>query len=164
MMKLSRLLLDTNVWLDYFMNDGPHIDAIERIIAEGLSERILLLYAPTSAKDLFYLLPRRLRAKDGENETSAASRRSAAWTCVERMMDIGAAAPLSQAECELARMMRPSFDDLEDNLVIAAAETAGADYVITSDRRLLAAAPEACITPERAIDLLGISRTGAFAR
>ena len=41
---------------------------------------------------------------------------------------------------------------------IAAAETAKADYVVTSDRLFLQALPEACITPDRAVALLDIAK------
>ena len=43
-------------------------------------------------------------------------------------------------------------------LRIAAAETAKADYVVTSDRLFLQALPEACITPDRAVALLDIAK------
>ena len=156
MMKLSRLLLDTNVWLDYFLGEGPSLGAINLLIERGFEGSIALLYAPTSAKDLFYLIPRRLRTLD-EGEAEAATYQPAAWTCIERLMETAVAAPQSLAECELARMMRSACGDFEDNLILAAAETARADYVVTNDRRLLSSAPEACITPERAVALLSLA-------
>lgn len=158
LMKASRLLLDTNVWLDYFLDEGPSVDAITEIASAGFSGKTLLLYAPTTAKDLFYLIPRRLRALDANGESAASSYLPAAWACVDRMMEIAAAAPQSQAECELARMLRRTSSDFEDNLIVAAGETAQADYIVTNDKRLLSALPEACITPERAADLLSLAR------
>lgn len=158
-MRASRLLLDTNVWLDYFLGEGPSIQAIQKLIEAGVSGRTALLYAPTSAKDLFYLIPRRLLRSDSSSGAKPpASYRPAAWACVERMMELAVAAPLSYAECELARMLRTVFGDFEDNLIIAAAETAKADYVVTGDRQLLAAAPEACVTPDRALALVEFAR------
>lgn len=74
------------------------------------------------------------------------------------MMEVADAAPQSYAECELACLLRSNFDDFEDNLIIAAAETAKADYVVTSDRLFLQALPEACITPDRAVALLDIEK------
>jgi len=35
------------------------------------------------------------------------------------------------------RMMRNRYDDFEDNLVVAAANTANVDYIVTSDRKML---------------------------
>ncbi len=153
--KINTVLVDTNVWLDYFMGEGPELEAIKELVRLAHEGCLTLLYAPTTAKDLFYLIPRRLRRLVPEDNTSYAP---AAWGCIEKLMEIAVAAPLSFPECELARMLRKTFDDFEDNLVLAAAETAKADYVVTQDRAFLSAMPEVCITPSRALELLRISR------
>ena len=72
------------------------------------------------------------------------------------MTEIAAAAPLTLPECDLAWMLRTRHPDLEDNLIIAAAETCNADYVVSYDRDLLEHFSPACITPEQACNLLGI--------
>ena len=138
-MRASRLLLDTNVWFDYFMGEGRSLQAIQGLIEAGLDGRNgYPPYAPTSAKDLFYLIPRRLRSTDPTRRREAsASYRPAAWACVERMMELATAAPLSHAECELARMLRSTFGDFEDNLIVAAGETRKADDIVTNDKPLL---------------------------
>ena len=151
--KIRSVLLDTNVWLDYFMGEGPYLDDISQIIARADKGSVSLLYAPTTAKDLFYLIPRRLRRRGGDADATYAP---AAWACLNRMMEIAAAAPLSFPECELARMLRKDFPDFEDNLIIAAAETADADYIVTQDRAFIKQAPEVCITPARAIELMDL--------
>ena len=163
LMRASRLLLDTNVWVDYFHGVGPGVAAIEEIVSRGLKGKVHLLYAPTSAKDVFYLISRRLRQTDARGSSSSASFTAAASACVRRMMEVADAAPQSYAECELACLLRSNFDDFEDNLIIAAAETDKADYVVTSDRLFLQALPEACITPDRAVALLDIAKLGAGA-
>lgn len=151
--KVSSLLLDTNVWLDYFMGEGPNLTEICQLIARAEHGSLSLLYAPTTAKDLFYLIPRRLRMRGGDASTSYAP---AAWACLGRMMEIAAAAPLSFPECELARMLGKKFPDFEDNLIIATAETANASYIVTQDKAFLKQVPEACITPKRALELLDL--------
>lgn len=70
------------------------------------------------------------------------------------MLELATPAPLSAAECNLAAMMRNTFDDYEDNLLLASAETAECDLVVTRDRQLLSRFPEACVTPERAVELV----------
>ena len=40
--------------------------------------------------------------------------------------------------------------------IIASGETADVDYVVTSDRRMLEAMPEVCLTPARALDMIEI--------
>lgn len=155
--KPSRLLFDTNVWLDYFFCRSESIEAINKLIASSFDDELVLMYAPSSAKDLFYLIPRYLgRLEESGKECSAASRKAVAWACLEKMMELAVAAPQSFAECELARMLKGAHDDFEDNLIIAAAETAEVDYVVTEDGRLRAAMPEVCISPERAFELMSI--------
>ena len=51
-------------------------------------------------------------------------------------------------------MLRKKFPDFEGNLIIAAAETADVDYIVTQDKAFLAQVPEVCITPTRALELL----------
>ena len=151
---VSTLLLDTNVWLDYYLDSkgsgGRAAELIERCADRGIE----LLYAPTSAKDLFYLIPRRLRRMCPEGAGDSPSFLPVAWGCVSHMMELACAAPLSQAECGVARMMRGRFDDLEDNLLVASAGAAHADFVVTCDRRLLRRMPEACVSPARACELI----------
>lgn len=53
-------------------------------------------------------------------------------------------------------MLRTKHGDLEDNLVIAAAETCNADYVVSYDREMREHFSPTCITPEQANHLLGI--------
>lgn len=83
LMRASRLLLDTNVWLDYFLGVGPSLAAIEEIVSRGLKGKVHLLYAPTSAKDVFYLISRRLRQTDARGSRSSASFAAAAWRAFE---------------------------------------------------------------------------------
>lgn len=149
--KIKSLLIDTNVWLDYFLGEGPNLEAISKIISIGYTNDLMLLYTPTSAKDLFYLIPRRLKRSGGETGESYVL---VAWACVKRMMGLATAAPLTLGECELARMLGTKYPDFEDNLVLAAGETVKADYIVTQDKAFIAQLPEACITPARAVELL----------
>ena len=153
MIAAKRLLVDTNVWLDYYLQEGAFGEAT-RLVELAEAGKIDLLYAPTTAKDLFYILPRRLarRNVNGDN----ASFIPAAWACIEHMMQVATASPLSLAECEMARMLGKHMPDLEDNLIIASGDTADVDYVVTSDRRMLEVMPEVCLTPARALELIGI--------
>ena len=154
---IDTLLLDTNIWVDYFLNTGDGVPAIDRLLELGDSNRFTLCFAPTTAKDVFFILPRRLRLMDA-NGSSAQSYLPAAWACLDYILEHATCATLSLGECELARMMRGRFHDFEDNLIVAAANTANADYIVTSDRKMLERMPEACITPERALELLELQR------
>ena len=153
MIEAKRLLVDTNVWLDYYLQEGA-FDNVRRLVELAEAGKIDLLYAPTTAKDVFYILPRRL-ARRNVNGINA-SFGPAAWACVEHMMQVATASPLSMAECEMARMLGKRMPDLEDNLIIASGDTADVDFVVTGDRCMLETMPEVCLTPARALELIGI--------
>lgn len=152
MIKANRFLLDTNVWIDYFCGNDPD-GSIAGLLELSVRGAIDILYAPTSAKDVFYIIPRRLKRAQMSEGCSRESYNSVSWACLEAMMELGVAAPQSFAECEMAKMLRGSYCDFEDNLIMAAGETAKADFVVTSDRGMLESMPEACMTPARALEL-----------
>ena len=150
----ARYLLDTNIWLYYFLGEDAHKHEIMGLIASGQDDGVDILFTPTTVKDLFYVLPRALRRAGamGPDETMS----SIAWSCVERMFELGTPAPQSAAECHIARMLWSTISDFEDAMIIAAAETAGADYIVTLDKKLLRAMPEVCVDPTRARELAAL--------
>lgn len=146
-----RYLLDTNIWLYYFLGENAYKHEIMDLIASGQDDGVDILFTPTTAKDLFYVLPRALRRAGaiGPDETMS----SIAWGCLERMFELATPAPQSAAECHIARTLRSTIPDFEDAMIIAAAETAGADYIVTLDKELLRDMPEVCVDPARAREL-----------
>jgi len=156
MLDAKTFLVDTNVWIDYFMASEPHYEVVLDFFEAVDKRGGTLLYAPTTLKDVFYLVPRILRRTAlTANQLDETSYVPAAWACVRSMTEIAVAAPLSLPECDLAWMLRNTHADLEDNLVVAAAETCNADYVVSYDRAMLEHFSPACITPEQACKLLG---------
>lgn len=155
------LLLDTNVWMDHYLarpqSDNPATNLLMRAAS---CEHVNLLYAPTTAKDVFFLLERTLKAMARHEsaalpEGAAEAAREAAWACVDNMSELAVAAPIDESELWIARKFRRDHGDFEDNLIIAAGERANADYIVTSDRQLLAHLPAIAITPQRACELIG---------
>ena len=157
MLDAKTFLVDTNVWIYYLMASEPHYEEILRFF-EAVDQRGgTLLFAPTTLKDVFFLIPRILRREAlAAGQPEETSFTPVAWACVRTMTEIAVAAPLALPECDLAWMLRTRHGDLEDNLVIAAAETCNADYVVSYDRDMLEHFSPACITPEQANQLLRI--------
>lgn len=149
-----RYLLDTNIWLYYFLGENAYKHEIMDLITSGQDDGVDILFTPTTAKDLFYVLPRALRRAGaiGPDETMS----SIAWGCLERMFELATPAPQSAAECHIARTLRSTIPDFEDAMIIAAAETAGADYIVTLDKELLRDMPEVCVDPARARELAAL--------
>ena len=153
-----RLLLDTNVWVSYYLSGSGLAEDAGELVRASLANDIELFYAPTSLKDAFYIIPRELKRAEAESgvETSPASRRAVAWACTQHMREIATPAPLTGVECDLAHMLRSMNADLEDNIVVACAETCHADYLVTYDRQLIEAFSPSCITPAQALSAIGV--------
>lgn len=153
----SKVLVDTNVWLGYLVGEEPVCSEVKRMLEACCRHDVELFYAPTTLKDLFYLLPRVVKRRDAQTETDSAADVSllpAAWACVRLVADLATAAPLTSVECELGWTLRGTHSDLEDNLVVAAAETCGAAYLVTYDKALSRHYAPACIQPEQLARLL----------
>ena len=142
------------IWLYYFLGEDAYKHEITDLIASGQDDGVDIRFTPTTAKDLFYVIPRALRRAGaiGPDETMS----SIAWGCLERMFEFATPAPQSAAECHIARMLRSTIPDFEDAMIIAAAETAGADYIVTLDKELLRDMPEVCVDPARARELAAL--------
>ena len=156
------LLVDTCAWIAYLVGEEPGCSEVRGLFEECARQDVTMLYAPTTLKDVFYIVPRRLRrdAVAAGEDVEGLSFAPAAWACVRTMTEIAVAAPQALPECDLAWMLRHEHDDFEDNLILACAETCGADYVVTFDKLLLERFSPACITPAQALSLLWKSPRG----
>lgn len=141
------ILLDSNIWLDYYLGHREHHKEAFQLIEYTLSEGIELLYAVTTLKDVFYLIDReskrQLRSHLGRELTNAdaQSAQITAFACLSSMQDIATPVALDVADTWLALKLKHVHTDFEDDLIIAAAQRAGADYLVTNDKLLIAHAP-----------------------
>ena len=158
----KRLLLDTNVWVAYYLGTPKLGAEVTGLIGACIRCDVELFFAPTTLKDVFYIIPRELKRAEqpGDPATGPESRRAAAWACVRHMDEIAAPAPFTGVECDLAQMLRSMNADLEDNIVMACAETCHADYVVTYDGQLIEAFSPSCITPKQALSAVALWRAG----
>lgn len=156
MHKPKVLLIDTSVWLDFFLSNSRYGEEARQLFEICAEQDIILAYAPTTFKDVFYLIPRRLRAQavaEGADDANI-SYKPAAWACIRLMTDIAIATTLALPECHIAYSLRRSGNDLEDNLILAVAETNKADYVVTYDKELLTHFAPVCVTPAQVLAML----------
>ena len=163
MVGIKSLFLDTNVWISYVLAQEPYAQAVHRLVELAGKNGVTLVYAPSTLKDVFYIVPRSLRrdAIAAGTYEEGISFKPAAWGCVKKITEIAVAAPQSLVECELAYSLRNIHYDYEDNLVFAAAETCNADYVVTTDEAFLKHYAPACITPEQAAHLIEVNHPKA---
>ena len=149
---MYRILFDTNVLVDYYLGAKPVCDDAARIMELSADGRNALYISPTILKDAYNVisasLKRMERMEKGEVTPSAARAASeVGWACARHALDSFLMAPVSRASCLGAFTLRALHDDLEDDLVIATAREAGADFIVSSDTRLKAHAPIAVMTP-----------------
>ena len=63
----QRVVVDTNVWLDYYLPNRPGYEIARRALLAAFTRKISLLYAVTTAKDVFFLSSMILK-RDGRRD------------------------------------------------------------------------------------------------
>ena len=156
----SRLLIDTCIWVDSYLGFRPGGTVASALICKAGLLGVDILFSATTAKDVYYLVGKLLKAKACEGGQSlgkgdALAIRSLAWSCVANMGEIGTMVGMDASDMWLAEKYREIHDDFEDDLVLAAMERCGADFLVTNDERLLRDAPVAALSAADALKLLG---------
>lgn len=80
-----------------------------------------------------------------------------AWGCVDNLCEFATAVGLDNSDVWLARKYRTLHDDFEDNFILAAAERAKVDFLVTSDQSLLRKATVAALSPQDMLAVLKAS-------
>lgn len=135
-----RALLDANVVLDVLQRRVPWFEDAAGVMAAAESGRLKGLIAAHTVTTLFYLMAK---------HTS----RDAARIHIVELFRFLQVASVDQAV--LTQALALPYADLEDGVQMAAAEQAGAEYVVTRDRALYAAGPLRALTPGEMLALLG---------
>ena len=158
-MSRKSVIIDANVWIDYFLPIRSNSEDARRFINEACRRNATLFYPVHCLKDVFYLLSNTLKAKQREatgfvSIQSAQAVNTVVWSCVDSLCDGATAVGADQSDVEIARKYRSICSDLENNFVMAAAERAQADFIVTSDKKLLRASTVPAYTPADAIAYL----------
>lgn len=155
-----KILVDTNIWLDYFLARGAHHTAVSTFIARAFECENIVLYIPSlSLKDLAYQLASLMKldaqhaGKDVTPEIATAAR-EVSWGCVRNVLEKALVAPIGRAEVLGAFTYKRIHDDFEDDLVLAALDTVDANFLMTHDEALRRHTGDFCITAEEGLELL----------
>ena len=116
-----RLVLDTNVWLDWLVFDDPGLAPIRSAVSAGRAE---VFIDETCAAELARVLGRKL----GRRTLDAAAQASALAECRRVARTI---------EPTAERIALPKCRDSDDQKFLEAAAAAHADVLITKDEALL---------------------------
>ena len=155
-----KLLLDTNVWLDYFIDRSAMHDRARDVVLRCIDKDVGLLAALPSVKDCFFLISQELKRTERSeagtvSESAAVAIREVAWSCTSSIRKLAYIVPSDESDMLEAMLLRDAHPDFEDNLVLAAALRAQADYVVTSDQTLIAHAPMSCLSLDDTLKLVG---------
>ena len=139
----SGLLVDTNVWLDFFLDRSTRHDLAGRFVVAAHSHGVPLFTPLHSVKDIYFLVGLELKRMEREagNEISgsfADAVDEVAWSCVESVRKQSIIVGADEKDMLEAMMIRPQHSDFEDNLVVAGAKRSGARAIVSSDKKLLA--------------------------
>lgn len=155
-----KILVDTNVWLDYFLARGAHHDAVSMFVARACEREDIALCIPSlSLKDLAYQLASFMKLdarRAGKDVTPdiAAAAREVSWGCVRNVLEKALVAPVGRAEVLSAFTYKRIHDDFEDDLVLASLDAAGCQLLMTHDTALKRHMGDLCLTAEEGLELL----------
>lgn len=156
-----RLLVDCNVWIDAYAATRPRHDESLGFVNRALESGAALMYGASKLETVFYVLSAEVK-RVTRMQLGAVSERDAlcaqefAWGCVNNLCGIATAVGVDQGDLWLARRYRVYHADLEDNVLLAAAQRSEADYVVTWDKGLLrdATAVVRAVTPRTMLAVL----------
>jgi len=133
---MVKVVLDTNVLLDYLAASRPEHQVAEDLMRHIIAVGTDMCVAATSLKDIYYVLSH----TDGEPTARSA---------VEALITAMTVLPVDKACCRSALIN--GEPDFEDGLIRSAAETARAAYLITRDQRAFASSSAKPISPAAAL-------------
>ena len=131
-----KVLLDTNVILDFLLERDPwrtEAEAVVRAVADG---RLQAHASASCVTDIFYISRRVVGAEQA---------RRVVRTCLDLLQIVGVTREL------LVAADRRSGGDFEDDLQVECAIAAGLDAIVTRDPKGFASSPVAALTPAELI-------------
>ena len=155
-----KILVDTNIWLDYFLARGAHHDAVSTFIARACEREDIALYIPSlSLKDLAYQLASLMKLdarRAGKDITPdiAAAAREVSWGCVRNVLEKALVAPVGRTEVLGAFTYKRIHDNFEDDLVLGSLDAADCQLLMTHGTALRRHMGDLCLTAEEGLELL----------
>jgi predicted nucleic acid-binding protein len=137
-----KLLLDTNVLLDYLVAREPFCVAARKLMILGAVGEAKLWLSASQFNDVFYVLSK------GGNPAQGLSTQERLRRCRSFLHIV------STTEADIDAAIQMAWPDLEDASVSVAATKIGANYIITRDQSGFAQSPVPAISPQDFFALL----------
>ena len=157
---ILKLLIDTNVWMDYFSGRSDRTADVVRLFEiADVSEQIALFASSLSVKDVSYLvsaaIKRECRRKNGSlSDNTIAAADETAWACVRQMRELALIAPVGADEVFDSFVFKYHHNDVEDDLMLGVANRIDVDYVVTEDKNLIKHTNGVSINVDQALRLV----------
>lgn len=119
---MQRILLDTNVLLDYLLHRDDHAKMAEAVMELGAKNNITLLCASLSLKDIAYLSSSAIRREfkpnesEVENFTRGFLSSRVPWRCIEQVKEMCDIVAVDESTCDKAFSLQKRHRDFEDDL------------------------------------------------
>ena len=157
--RVLKLLIDTNVWLDYFLaRTNATRPIVELLSRAAKAEDIVLFSSSLSVKDVYYILGRTMKAdarREGALTPEAiAGADETAWACVRLIRQKSIIASVGADEVFDSFVFKYHHNDFEDDLMLGVANRIDADYVVTEDKNLIEHTNGVCINVQQALKLV----------
>lgn len=135
-----RILVDTNVIIDYLMLRDTFGATAEKIVAACKNDAVQGAVAAHSVPDIFYIL---------RKEFSQKERR-------QMLLDIFEIFEVEGIDAQKLKraLQNEDFSDFEDCLQMECARAFSADYIVTRDEKGFSSSPIPCITPAQFCDII----------
>lgn len=155
------VVVDANVWLDYFFGSRPGNGAAVNLFSQAARLDLSLVIPPHCMTTVFFIFQQELKAKNRQDgklspESAAVSARMAAWAALDFILELAAVGPSDHADALIASRHRSLHNDYEDNLVIACAMRTDARLLVTNDEQLVKHSPVPTMTAEDAACMLSL--------
>ena len=162
---MRKIMLDTNVIVDYLMGREPGCSDAAKLIAMHAACEHAVCVSALSLKDAYFLVAMQLKrmerlASGILSEEMARAANEVAWSCVRQLVENTIVLATGRAESLQALVLRSTHADFEGDLVVATALNNKVDLLVSNDAELVKHAPITCLTSSDAVALLFAERAG----
>ena len=152
-------LVDTNVWLDWLLGSRRNNNATKQFFVQANKHYAKLAYAAVSLKDIYFIIEQDCKINIKESglkltEGRALAAKEVAWECTDQVRQLAFGVSCDESDLWIASKLKNIHNDLEDNLIVAAAKRAKATALITNDDALIRHCPIAALSVSDATSYL----------
>jgi len=140
-MSMIKVLIDSDVILDLFLDREPFVDQSERIFEELAAGRAQGYATAAALLNIYYIVRKALG-------------RSAALDCMQRLLETDGLDVLAVGKQQIQAAVNARMTDFEDAVQAAVGEVNGVDLIVTRNIRDFRHSPVLAVRPEELLEKL----------